>query len=100
MPVSWTIEAPHGDGGRPVVLYNTDEYSTLGAACNTVHPAGQQRAQRLRIRMQPRHDASVGILSVDIHTTDNEEVDLDAYTGDGSMHEIGNMRILGSYSVS
>lgn len=72
VPGEWHLEAPDDDGQwKTLEIYNTDQYSSLPDAYNTVHPAESLQTDRLRIVMTPQHeDTCVGILSVDVETGD------------------------------
>lgn len=65
-PVSWHLEVPTKNGWQKVEIYNTDQYSSLLDSYNTVHPAKKMTTDKLRIVMQPKATACVGILSADI----------------------------------
>lgn len=69
-PVEWHIEVPAQDGWEKVEIYNTDQYSVLLNDFNTVHPEKKIQTDKLRIVMQPKQDACVGILSVNVECDD------------------------------
>ncbi len=66
-PGAWHLEVLDNGQWKKLPIYNTDEYSTLLDAYNTVHPANVLATDRFRIVMTPQHeDTCVGILSVDV----------------------------------
>jgi DUF1680 family protein len=68
LPRAWHVEVPAGDGWQRLEIYNTDEYSRLPDAYNTIHPAAPLKTDRLRIAMEAEVGVALGILAVDIET--------------------------------
>ena len=66
LPRAWHIETPTANGWKRLAIYNTDEYSRLADAYNTVHPANPLTTDKIRIALEAQPGAAVGILSVDI----------------------------------
>ncbi|RKX45557.1 MAG: hypothetical protein DRP64_04515, partial [Verrucomicrobia bacterium] len=67
-PGAWHLEVlDNEEQWKKLPIYNTDEYSTLLDAYNTVHPANVLTTERFRIVMTPQHNNTcVGLLSVDV----------------------------------
>jgi DUF1680 family protein len=65
-PKEWSLEVEQGGQWKPFELYVTDRYDTRANQYNVVHPAGPLSCDAIRIRMNPREDACVGILEVQV----------------------------------
>lgn len=64
VPISWNLEYHFNGEWKEWKLYTTDLYETLPDQYNMVHPATPIKADAIRIHMQPRKDAAVGILEL------------------------------------
>ena len=71
LPKSWHIEVPVSGEWKKLEIYNTDEYTTLPDAYNTVRPAKPLTSDRIRLVLTPKDDqATVGLLSVNVDRDD------------------------------
>lgn len=62
LPVSWQMEYLENGQWKPFKLYVTDHYGVQPDQFNMVHPAEPIQAEALRLHIQPKADATVGIL--------------------------------------
>ena len=66
LPESWSMEY-HKDGKwKEYQAYVTDTFGTVADQFNVVHPASPIEADALRLTINPKADASVGILEIQI----------------------------------
>lgn len=66
VPAAWDVEYLCNGKWIPFPLYNTDFYKLDKDQFNVIHPGHPIQAQAIRINMQPRKDATVGILEATI----------------------------------
>lgn len=64
LPVSWRMEYRRGGSWHAWPLYTTDHYGVQPDQFNMVHPGALLRADAIRLSIQPRPDATVGILEL------------------------------------
>jgi hypothetical protein len=62
LPVEWSLQVESEAGWQAFPLYVTDQYETEVDRFNVVHPAAPQPYGALRILLEPRPDAAVGLL--------------------------------------
>lgn len=66
LPVSWEMEYHTNGQWHPFKLYVTDNYGIQPDQFNMVHPAEPIQADAIRLNIQPKKEATVGILEVTI----------------------------------
>lgn len=66
IPKSWKLEYKNDGKWNDFPLYVTDEYEVQKNQYNMVHPGKPIITDALRLQIQSRPDAAVGILSIDI----------------------------------
>ena len=66
LPVSWNMEYHANGQWHPFKLYVTDAYGIQPDQFNMVHPAEPIQADAIRLNIQPKKDATVGILEVTV----------------------------------
>lgn len=65
-PGNWSLQYRKDGKWKPFEKYVTDSYSTFKNKYNVVHPAAKLVSDAIRINMNPKPNACVGILDVDI----------------------------------
>lgn len=64
LPVSWRMEYKAGNEWREFKPYITDRFGTAADQFNMVHPSEEITTGALRLKIQPKKDATVGILEL------------------------------------
>lgn len=66
VPKQWELQYWHKNKWIDFPLYVTDSYSVFIDQYNMVHPAGELKTERIRVKMAPKKEAAVGILDIKI----------------------------------
>ena len=64
LPVSWSMEYKSGNEWKEFKPYITDRFGVVPDQFNMVHPDGEVTTRHLRLKIQPKPDATVGILEL------------------------------------
>ena len=64
LPVSWSIEYKDGDEWKEFKPYITDRVGVELDQFNMVHPDKAIETQQLRLKIEPKQTAAVGILEL------------------------------------